>query len=202
MNNVERFESILSSIERPGMDKLIAFYRKSDFYTAPASTRYHSHYEGGLLEHSLNVYDCLMSKRNSEVWKDVLSKVPDESFAIAALCHDTCKTYFYAFEKKNRKVYKDDGTKQDSMGKYDWESYNAYVVNDQIPYGHGEKSVMMLEEFIKLKPVERYAIRWHMGYTEPKENWNNFSAAIKIHPLCLALHLSDLEATHLKESDE
>lgn len=202
MSNVERFESILSSIDRTGMDKLIAYIRKSDFYTAPASTRFHSCHEGGLLEHSLNVYDCLISKRNSDVWKDTLKNVPDESFAIAALCHDICKTNFYSTEVKNRKVYKPDGSKKDSVGNYDWESYNAYTINDKVPYGHGEKSVMMLEEFIKLKAAERYAIRWHMGYTEPKENWNTFSAAIKLFPLCLALHISDLEATHLMETDE
>lgn len=202
MNNIERFESILSSVDREGMDRLIKYFRKSDFYTAPASTRFHSCHEGGLLEHSLNVYDCLMSKHNSEIWKDILNDVPDESLAIAALCHDTCKTYFYTTEIKNRKVYKDDGNKKDSNGRYDWEFYNAYTVDDKIPYGHGEKSVMMLEEFIKLKPVERYAIRWHMGFTEPKENWNNFTAAIKLHPLCLALHISDLEATYLREKEE
>lgn len=92
--------------------------------------------------------------------------------------------------------------KSDSNGRYDWETVPGYTVDDKIPYGHGEKSVMMIEEFMKLKPVERYAIRWHMGYTEPKENWNTVSLAIKKYPLVLAIHEADLESTYLIEEEE
>lgn len=56
---VEKFEKLLTSVKREGMDRLLEFIRKSDFYKAPASTRFHSCHEGGLLEHSLNVYTCL-----------------------------------------------------------------------------------------------------------------------------------------------
>lgn len=199
--NIERFEHLLRSTEREGIEELIEFIRKSDFYTAPASTKYHSCHEGGLLEHTLNVYDRLIIKFNDELWKSKVD-VGEDSLIIAALLHDLCKCYFYGSELKNKKVYHDKGTKSDSNGRYDWVTAPAYTVDDKIPYGHGEKSVMMCEEFIKLKPMERYAIRWHMGFSEPKENWNTLGIAIQKYPLILALHMSDLESTYLLEKEE
>lgn len=200
--NIEKFEAMLTQYNRPGMDKLIEYIRKSDFYTAPASTRFHFCHEGGLLEHSLNVADCLLKKLDNPVWADILNEVGQESIIISALLHDICKSNFYVVELKNKKVYSDHGKKSDSNGRYDWETVPGYTVDDKIPYGHGEKSVMMIEEFMKLKPVERYAIRWHMGYTEPKENWNTVSLAIKKYPLVLAIHEADLESTYLIEEEE
>lgn len=200
--NIEKFEAMLTQYNRPGMDKLIEYIRKSDFYTAPASTRFHSCHEGGLLEHSLNVADCLLKKLDNPIWADILNEVGQKSIIISALLHDICKSNFYVVELKNKKVYSDHGKKSDSNGRYDWETVPGYAVDDKIPYGHGEKSVMMIEEFMKLKPVERYAIRWHMGYTEPKENWNTVSLAIKKYPLVLAIHEADLESTYLIEEEE
>ena len=199
--NIERFESLLRSTERAGMDNLMEFIRKSDFYTAPASTRYHSCHEGGLLEHTLNVYDRLVSKFNDELWKEKVD-VGSDSLIIAALLHDLCKSYFYGTELKNKKVYSDNGTKSDSNGRFDWVTVPSYTVDDKIPYGHGVKSVMMIEEYIKLKPMERYAIRWHMGFSEPKENWNTLGTAMRKYPLILALHMADLESTYLLEKEE
>lgn len=200
--NIEQFEELLTSVKRDGMDKLLEFIRKSDFYTAPASTRYHSCHEGGLLEHSLNVANCLFNKLHNPIWADILNEVGRESLIISALLHDICKTYFYGIEMKNKKIYSDHGKKSDSNGRFDWETVPSYVVDDKIPYGHGECSVMMVEEFMKLKPVERYAIRWHMGFTEPKESWNTLTAAIKKYPLILALHEADVESTYLLEKEE
>lgn len=199
---IERFEAMLSECNRDGMDKLLEYIRKSDFYTAPASTRFHSCHEGGLVEHSLNVADCLLDKLNDPVWADRLGEVGRESIIISALLHDICKSNYYAVEMKNKKIYSDHGKKSDSAGRYDWETVPGYTVDDKIPYGHGEKSVMMIEEFIKLKPVERYAIRWHMGFTEAKENWNTLSLAIKKYPLVLAIFEADLESTYLLEKEE
>lgn len=200
-NDVKKFETILQSVQREGIDNLLAFIRKSDFYTAPASTRYHSCHEGGLLEHTLNVYDRLMNKCKDTLWQE-RATLKKENIVIAALLHDICKTYFYGTELKNKKVYRETGSKSDSNGRYDWETVPSYTIEDKIPYGHGEKSVMMVEEFIKLEPMERYAIRWHMGFTEPKENWNTIGMAIKKYPLVLALHEADLEATYLMETEE
>lgn len=199
-DNIERFEQLLMSTNRAGMEKLIEFLRKSDFYTAPASTKYHLSCEGGLLQHSLNVYDALTSKvENNPTWQQDFNPT---SLIITALLHDLCKTYFYVSEVKNRKVYKENGSKMDSNGRYDWESYMGYTIEDQFPYGHGEKSVMMIEQFIKLTPEERYAIRWHMGFSEPKENWNSLGKTYEKYPLALALSEADLEATYLMEKED
>ena len=203
MNNIERFENTLLQYEREGMDKLIDYIRKSDFYTAPASTRFHSCHEGGLLEHSLNVYDCLMAKKRNPTWKQILTDVGDESITIAALLHDLVKSNYYIIEYKNKKVYSDTGSKRDGNGRFDWQTVPGYTVdNSHHPYGHGEGSVMMIESFMRLKPVERYAIRWHMAFTEPKELWNDLGAAIEKYPLILAISEADLESTYLLEENE
>ena len=200
VDNIDRFEQLLMSTNRTGTDKLIEFLRKSDFYIAPASTKYHLSCEGGLLQHSLNVYDALISKvKNNPTWQQDFNPA---SLIVTALLHDLCKTYFYVSEVKNRKVYKENGSKMDSNGRYDWESYMGYTIEDQFPYGHGEKSVMMIEQFIRLSPEERYAIRWHMGFSEPKENWNSLGKTYEKYPLALALSEADLEATYLMEKED
>lgn len=188
---IKKFEEMLLSTKRDGMDLLLEFIRKSDFYTAPASTRFHSCHEGGLLEHSLNVCRCLISKLESEIWNPILNDIPLESIIITALLHDICKTYFYKVDYRNKK--------NEETGA--WEKVPVYVRDDKIPYGHGEKSVMMIEEHIKLTPVERYAIRWHMGFTESKENYNILGSAISKYPLILALNEADIEATYLLEEE-
>ena len=188
---VKEFEELLLSTKREGIEKLVEFIRKSDFYKAPASTRYHLCCEGGLLKHSMNVYKCLITKRDSEMWKYILKEVPEESFIIAALLHDLCKTYFYTVDYRNKKNERGE-----------WERVPFYTVDDRIPYGHGEKSVMMIETYIKLRPSERYAIRWHMGFSEAKENYNAIGKAFEMYPLALALHESDLESTYLLEKEE
>ena len=199
---IEKFEQLLTSVKRDGIDKLLAYIRKSDFYRAPASTRFHSCHDGGLLEHSLNLYECLLSKKQNPIWAEVLREVNDESLILVALLHDLCKSYLYVPEFKNKKVYSNTGTKRDEGGRFDWQAVKGYSTDDKIPYGHGEKSVMMIEEFIKLKPIERYAIRWHMGFTEPKEYWNTLTTAIKKYPVILAVHQADMEATYLLEEEE
>lgn len=186
---VEKFESLLQSTDRDGVDKLVKYIRTTDFYTAPASTRFHSSYEGGLLQHSINVYEMLEAKSKTETWKDI---VKDEStIIIVSLLHDLCKANYYAIEMRNKK---------NEQGK--WEQVPFYTVDDQSPYGHGEKSVMMLMEFIKLTAEEKYAIRWHMGFSEPKDNYQYLGKAMEKYPLICALHEADLEATYLLETDK
>ena len=213
-----RFEELMMAVSREGMDKLMDFIRKSDFYTAPASSRYHSNFEGGLLHHSLQVFDCLFRKAcdranngiegTGSVWSGAFKEVEAESITIIALLHDLCKTHYYVAGTRNQKTYDPEkvkaagyGVKHDSLGDFIWETVPSYEVKDQIPYGHGEKSVMMIEEFIKLKPVERYAIRWHMGFTEPKEVWGTLGEAIKMYPIILATSEADLEATYILEGE-
>lgn len=169
----EEFIKLLETINREGMDKLIEFLKNSDFFEAPASTRYHGNWAGGLVEHSMKVYEILKSKTED-----------NDSTKIIALLHDICKTNFYKTDYRN---VKKDGA---------WEQVPYYTVDDTIPYGHGEKSVMMISEFIKLTPEERYAIRWHMGFTEPKECYGTIGAAYKKYPVALLVHEADLEATY------
>lgn len=188
---IDRFEELLLGTQREGIEKLIDFIRKSDFYTAPSSTRFHGSHEGGLLEHSLNVYDCLRVKTEYGVFNNgCLANVEQESIVISSLLHDLCKTYYYTIEMRNKK---------NEQGQ--WVQVPFYTVEDKIPYGHGEKSVMMIEEYIKLKPVERYAIRWHMGAYSGQQDWTTLGKAIEKYPLVLALHQADMEATYLLEKE-
>ena len=178
----EEFLELLKSVNREGMDGLINFIEKSDFFKAPASTRFHGSYEGGLLEHSMKVYEILKHKvKNSVIDIDI----PNESLILIALLHDICKVNFYKTDYRNAK---------NEMGV--WEKVPYYTIDDTIPYGHGEKSVMMITEYMKLTVEEKYAIRWHMGYTEPKELYNTIGQAYKKYPIALLMHEADLEATY------
>ena len=170
----EEFLNLLRQINREGMDALIEFLEHSDFFEAPASTRFHGNHKGGLLEHSMKVYEILKTKTEDS-----------DSVKIIALLHDICKVNYYKIDYRNAK--NEQGV---------WEKVPYYTVEDLIPYGHGEKSVMMLSEFIKLTPEERYAIRWHMGFTEPKELYGTIGQAYKKYPIALLVHEADLEATY------
>lgn len=184
----EQFIALLKTVQRDGMDKLINYLETTDFYKAPASTRFHGNHEGGLLEHSLNVYEMLKEKLSHKPYSDVI-QVSEETIILITLLHDICKTNFYTVDFRNKK-------NEDGM----WVKEPYYTINDTIPYGHGEKSVMMISKFIDLTMEEMYAIRWHMGFTEPKELYNTISSVYEKFPLALALHEADLEATYLKES--
>ena len=199
--NIERFERLLRSTKRDGIEGLISFIQKSDFYTAPASTRYHSCHEGGLLEHSLNVYDRFVAKFNDDLWAEKVT-IGEDSLIIIALLHDLTKCYFYGSELKNKKEYSDTGKKSDSNGRYDWVTVPAYTVDDKFPMGHGEKSMYLASRYIRLSHTEAMAIRWHMLWTEPKEQYNTIGNAIKLYPIILALHEADMESTYLLEEEE
>ena len=170
----EEFISLLRQTNREGIEDLIDFLEKTDFFEAPASTRFHGCYKGGLLEHSMKVYEILKTKTEDS-----------DSVKIIALLHDVCKANFYKVDYRNAK--NEQGV---------WEKVPYYTVDDTIPYGHGEKSVMMISAFIKLTPEERYAIRWHMGLTEPKELYTTIGIAYKKYPIALLVHEADLEATY------
>lgn len=196
----ERFLSLCSEINREGMNHLIQFIKESDFLTAPASTKFHGNYEGGLLEHSLNVYDTLTAicKRHPEL------QIPKQSIQISALFHDICKANYYKQEYRSVKVYSEYGSKQDAGGRFDWETKPVYTVDDQMPLGHGEKSVIILQQYIPLRLSEIYAIRHHMGGfdTAVKGGDYSMSKAYEQCPLAVMLHLADMEATYLMESVE
>ena len=206
---------MLQEIKRPGMDKLLDFIRKSDFYEAPASSRFHLATKGGLLQHSLNVYDALVGRMEpfelsdgekifrSRVAGKVMAEFPQDAATISALLHDLCKTHFYKVDYRNQKIYKPGGSKRDAGGAYDWERVPLYTIDDHNPYGHGEKSVMMASEFIRLTMEERYAIRWHMGMADCSYNdVRNFNASAEKYPLVLFLHNADQEASHFMEGQD
>ena len=180
----EKFLELLRSTNREGIEHLIKFMEEStDFFTAPASTRFHGDHEGGLLEHSLKVYEILNEKLKHT---PIEMNIPDDTIKIAALLHDICKVNFYKVSYRNAK---------NELGV--WEKVPYYTIEDTIPYGHGEKSVMMITEYIKLTVEEKYAIRWHMGLSEPKEQYTTIGNAFTRYPLALMLFEADLEATYL-----
>ena len=181
----ERFLDLFrEKVTRRGADKLLEWLESTDFFIAPASTRFHAAYAGGLLEHSLNVYDVLMEKHFDETQDSA------ESYAIAGLLHDICKAGFYTTEYRNRK--NDRG---------EWEKVAVYAVDDKFPYGHGEKSVFLIERFMRLKNEEAVAIRWHMGGFDDAARAGSFAIAhaYERYPLAVRLHLADMEATYLRE---
>ena len=207
-NNIMKFENLLLGTGREGMDRLVNYIKNStDFYVAPASTRFHLACEGGLLQHSLNVYECLQAKRNSPVWAKVLENTPDDSLIIVALLHDLCKANFYVESSKNQKTYdpvkvaaaEKWQVKHDAQGDFIWESVKTYQIDDKLPLGHGEKSVMLAQEFTHLHMPEVMAIRWHMGFTEEKSQYASVGDAMEKYPLVLAMHEADLEASKLLE---
>ncbi len=179
----EEFISLLRSTNREGMEDLIQFLEKTDFFKAPASTRFHGNFEGGLAEHSMKVYEILKNNVNNAI---IDLNVSDDTLIIVALLHDICKANYYKTDYRNAK---------NSLG--EWEKVPYYTIDDTIPYGHGEKSVMMISEYLKLTVEEKYAIRWHMGFTEPKELYSTIGQAYKKYPLALFLHEADLEASYL-----
>ena len=178
----EKFLELLKKVNREGINELIEFIQKTDFFKAPASTRFHGDHEGGLVEHSIKVYEILKHKVETNIEP---IKVSEESLIIIALLHDLCKANFYKVDYRNAK---------NALGV--WEKVPYYTIDDTIPYGHGEKSVMMITEYMKLTPEEKYCIRWHMGFTEPKEQYTTIGLAYKKYPLALLVHEADLEATY------
>ena len=207
--NIEEFEALYNKyiLPRDGGDRLLTFIRQSDFYTAPASTRFHLSEEGGLLQHSLNVYHCLMNKMNNPTWANVL-KNNEWEIATVALLHDLCKTYYYDKELKNTKSYDPEvvasfggrGVKHDAKGDYVWTMAESYTCNDRFPLGHGAKSVFFIQQFMKLSMEEIACIYWHMGaYNLNSNSYGELGEALEKYPLALALQEADMEASHMLE---
>ncbi len=193
----EKFLEIYrQNISRPGADKLLAWLETTDFFEAPASTRFHLSRPGGLVEHSVHVYERLRAlftaeKERADLCAGITSQ-EEETIAICGLLHDVCKANFYTVEMRNRK---------NEQGQ--WEKYPFYVVDDQLPYGHGEKSVYIISGFMKLTREEAMAIRWHMGFSDTDFKGGGFSVgnAFGKFPLAVLTHIADLQATYLDEAE-
>lgn len=187
---------ILKAVNRPGIDELVDYLcNKSDFFTAPASTRFHLSKQGGLARHSLNVYYRLVTliKQEREVYHNFQENQTaiDESIIIVGLLHDICKTNFYQVSTRN--------VKDKQTGK--WEEVPFYTVEDTLPMGHGEKSMYMLMGFIKLTREEAMAIRWHMGLSDAAVKGGDMSMnkAFEEYPLAVMAYVADQMATSLDE---
>ena len=172
-------------ITRAGSTELLAFLEtKTDFFTAPASSRFHLAGEGGLVKHSINVTEELLKYKDESV----------ESLVICGLLHDLCKVNYYKPGTRN--------VKNDKTGQ--WEKHPYYQIDDTFPFGHGEKSVFLIERFIRLKTSEAMAIRWHMGGFDESVRGGSFSVsrAYERYPLAVKLHIADLCATFLIEASD
>lgn len=189
----EFLEIYKANIKREGADKLLEYLLspKSDFFSAPASTKYHSAYEGGLAQHSINVYHCLCDYLARQRVKEVYHLTADgETAAVIALLHDICKVNFYKVDYRNNK--NEQGV---------WEKVPYYRIDDQLPYGHGEKSVYIISGFMRLSREEAIAIRYHMGFSGIEDR-NSIGSAFEKWPLAFALSTADMEASYFLESRE
>lgn len=179
MENKERFISTFNElIKRSGKEALLNYILATDFFTAPASTKYHGSYLGGLAEHSLNVFNRIRGR----------GQYPSETLAIVSLLHDICKTNFYVVDYRN--VKQPNGS---------WAKEPYYTINDKLPIGnHGDKSVFIIQRFMELTAEEIAAIRYHMGAFQ-EGDIRNISNVFEKYPLALMLHIADMEATYLDE---
>ena len=191
MTKKDEFISLFKKhIKREGANDLLEFLlsSKSDFFDAPCSTRFHLSKESGLVEHSINVYECLKAYLERPRVKELYGlEFSDETIAIVALLHDLCKINVY---KKSMRNVKDESGK--------WVQVPSYDFHDELPYGHGEKSVYIISGFMRLTRDEAFAIRYHMGFSDT-ENVRNVGEAFARFPLAFALSTADTEATYFIE---
>lgn len=173
-------------LTREGSTELVDWLKNSDFFTAPASTRYHGSHEGGLVEHSLNVYHCLVNELACE---HLSGEYTDETVALVALFHDVCKVNFY---KKGTRNVKENGQ---------WTTKDTFEIDEKFPCGHGEKSVIIMQNFIHLSADEIYAIRAHMGGFDTSVKGGEYfiGKIFERSKLALLLHIADMKATYLME---
>lgn len=169
---------VANTIHRDGIDDLMTWLDSTDFYSAPSSTRYHGAEPGGLVAHSIAVYNRLKQKQTDET---------DETIAIASLFHDLCKRNFYKQTFRN--------VKNEVTGK--WEKVPAYDIDDKFPLGHGEKSMFTIMKFMKLTDEEALAVRWHMGFSAVEQQFEkpSMARAMQICKLVIKLQEADTEAS-------
>jgi hypothetical protein len=222
MSNIDKetFEGFISNIKREGMGELSAFLQTSDFYTAPCSTKFHLNIPGGLVQHTWNVMICAQNLHEKYGVCEL------ESVLVAALCHDFCKINFYTFDnepptdpqitylrslclkaairmpEKLNKTYASLCIDHLKSGKKPPlpEFVISYKVDDQLPLGHGEKSLYIAQKFLKLTNEEAMAVRWHMGGFDLPNPRYPFDEAVKKSKLVSLLILADAEASYMMEA--
>lgn len=185
--NKEEFLKIArENIKRDGLENLLSWLLSTDFFEAPASSRFHSAEAGGLCKHSINVYERMLKLAIAEYGEENVNR---ESVAICGLFHDICKCCFYKTEYRN---VKENG---------EWVQKPYYAIDDMLPYGHGEKSVYIINGYMRLTREEALAINWHMGGFDKRVVGGDFqfSKAYYKYPICVLMHLADVMATYLDE---
>ena len=191
--NKNRFMEIYKThIKREGADRLLTYLEKSDFFMLSSSTRFHCSYEGGLCEHSLNVYDCLKDYLSRDFVRNRYNLNPsEEKIAIVALLHDLCKVNTYVVSMRNKK---------DENGQ--WVQVPFYEFKEKFNYGsHGGKSIFIIQEYMKLDPEEQVPINCHMGAYDRTPGDFSLNNAYAQFPLALALHIADVESTVILEHE-
>lgn len=184
----ERYEHFLMACEggnfKPSKE-LEQWLNTNGFFNAPASTKYHGAYAGGLFDHSFTVCGRLeqLTKDNDLKWQR-----PESPF-IVGMFHDVCKCdqYVPIFETEYSTVSHGMLIPNEKITGYE---YNTHTVLK----GHGSKSVMLLSQFINLTEEEMLCIRYHMGAYE-KEEWAEFDMAIRKYPNVLWTHMADMLAS-------
>jgi hypothetical protein len=179
------FKKIMIGTEREGVQELLEWLDATDFYTAPASTRFHGSYKGGLLEHSLDVYLWLVKLHDFFLLNKVYDvSEPKDSMVIVALCHDFCKIGSYKTEMRWRK---------NEFNR--WEQYPTYKFEEDFPFGgHGSKSVYIVQHFVRLEPHEAAAINCHMGPWD-SSTYGNPGSVYEQNKLAWLLHVADESST-------
>ena len=191
------FLSIYELIRRPGADKLLAWLKSTDFFTAPAGAKHHGAHAGGLVVHSLNVYRRLRQIATLETYRSTmtpeLTEAEEETVAILALLHDVCKVGVYHLEPGR--------WRNPETGK--WEDRQEYKFRDPFPLGHGEKSLYLIAKHMDLTEEEALAIRWHMGAYDAaaRSDLRDLSAAMAMTPWVWRLQEADMCATHIDERE-
>lgn len=169
---------------RPGASEFLKWLESTDFFTAPASTKYHLSTPGGLVLHSVNV--ALDARWLCE---NYCAEELTESAILCGLIHDLCKVGVY--KPTTRRVRGEDGM---------WKTVPAYEHDDTLPLGHGEKSVFLAERHgLQLSDEEAAAIRWHMGPYRDRDAVREMSEAFQRFPLAAILHNADMAATYIIE---
>lgn len=185
----EFIDIFTSQIHREGSDKLLEYLSNSDFFTAPASARFHMAEVSGLCQHSINVYHRLLKLVKADFGEKYTDVYSDETLAVVGLLHDVCKVNFYTIEYRNVKE------------ENEWVKKPFFKVDERFPYGHGEKSVFIISQFIKLSAEEAMAINWHMGGFDDRVRGGSYSAseAYGRYKLAVYAHIADLQSTYLDE---
>ena len=174
------------SCDTAGAIFLLDYLKQSDFFTAPCSTKYHLSEEGGLCQHSINVFNAL-SAINVELTSLNKMVYPKSTIAIVSLLHDLCKIGTYKKEKRWRKNEENE-----------WENYECYVYNEELPFGHSEKSVFIITSYMQITPYEAQAIDGHMGFSDVRGSQLIGNIFTK-NKLAVMLHLADMVATYFME---